>query len=56
MTDQAKLNSPLKVPIFHMQPFLSEEQSKLEARQAADANYMQYDAERAKDKIDNAQV
>lgn len=52
MTEDQKRNLSLKVPIFYMQPYLSAEQSKMEAQYAADNNYRQYDSERARSEIE----
>ena len=42
----------LKVPIFYTQKFMSQEQARLEAQSAADANYMKYDADKAREMTD----
>lgn len=39
----------LKAPIFYTQKFMSHEQARLEAQSAADANYIKYDADKARE-------
>lgn len=50
-----KSNIHLKVPIFYMQDFLSAEQSKLQAVQAADEDFMRNSYDKARCTFDKAQ-